>query len=120
MAKAYDVFAYHYDGAAYCEDCGGKIDGAEPVFEVDADAEIGATCDTCRMFVVLGDYGVEWRLPEDAGNVWWRICPACNSHVPADSAETALEAPECCRQHGTRTGDGRRLWTMQAPQERKR
>lgn len=110
-----DIIGYHADGEAYCEDCGADIEGADPVFADDEAGEYGATCGQCRAFYVCGEYGGEWRPHEDAGAVVWRICPACNAHVPADSAERALEAPECCRQAGTKTGDGRRIWHLHMP-----
>lgn len=97
--KSFDVIAWHYDGAVYCDGCKPNVSDAEmddnggPVFADDEESTIGSTCDACGACYVAG----EGWTPHDAAvgdGVTWFVCNRCNHHHPT-TADLTSDPPEC-------------------------
>ena len=100
--KAYDVIAYTYNGAIYCEDCEPAKDGPDDVgawFADDEESLIGQTCDACRACYYPDD---GWSQTEPTA-YRWSCCDSCNSQRPYERSNSearlaALRSELVCRE----------------------
>ena len=86
--EAWEIIAWHHDGAAFCPDCKPEVDRdgrnrfdePSPVFATDLDDEQGTTCDGCRACLVGGDW-IPFEEATGTGTRWSR-CDICNGQIP--------------------------------------